>query len=341
MTRLIPLIQIRRWMASLTALLVALSLVTAHAADPTLVPLTSFMGDGWFAPAEGGYTYLGTANLERGLAFSPAALNGTAVHHLYLVSRNAGTFVRVLNAQTGAEVGSLNMTGVNSGAFFLNYVGVGGDGIIYGANLTTNASTSNFRIYKWTNESAVPSLFFNSPLAAFRAGDDFEVFGSGAATRFASGFGSAAGAPAFAFIDGAGVGSSVSVSGVAIGDYRLGLTFVDPNTLIGSQGTASRVTSYSSGTTGTLVGTNAVGANERAMDFATIGGKPWLATIDTASSLVRVYDMTVLTAPVHQHYRHTDREWKRHRLCRLGCGDGDDRHALCHEHEPGDPSVHV
>ena len=70
-----------------------------------LAPLASFGGgDGWLAPGEGGYGFLGTSNLERGIAFG----NGS----LYLVSRAGGNNVRILNPATGADVGSLNLSGV-------------------------------------------------------------------------------------------------------------------------------------------------------------------------------------------------------------------------------------
>ena len=53
---------------------------TAPAAN--LTALTSFGGgDGWLSPGEGGYAYLGTASLERSLAYNPVTGN------LLLVSR--------------------------------------------------------------------------------------------------------------------------------------------------------------------------------------------------------------------------------------------------------------
>jgi hypothetical protein len=40
-------------------------------------------------------------------------------NHLYLVSRNGGDFIRILDAQTGADLGALNLgTGVVSGGTF-------------------------------------------------------------------------------------------------------------------------------------------------------------------------------------------------------------------------------
>src|SRR5439155_12271835 len=82
-------------------------------AQVTMTALSSWGGgDGWLAPGEGGYTFLGTANNERGLGFG----NG----HVYLVSRSGGSNVRILDALTGADLGGLNMTGVSGGTFAVN-----------------------------------------------------------------------------------------------------------------------------------------------------------------------------------------------------------------------------
>src|SRR5882672_9653467 len=84
-------------------------------------------GDGWLAPGEGGYAFLGTANNERGLAYG----NG----HLYLVSRSGGNNVRILNPTTGADLGGLDVTGITGGTFAVDMVSVGADGAIYVGNL--------------------------------------------------------------------------------------------------------------------------------------------------------------------------------------------------------------
>src|SRR6267142_2562384 len=76
-------------------------------------PLNSFGGgDGWLAPGEGGYTFLATANNERGLAYGNA--------HVYLVSRFGGNNVRILDPLTAADLGGLNVTGISGGTFAVN-----------------------------------------------------------------------------------------------------------------------------------------------------------------------------------------------------------------------------
>ena len=79
----------RRTTIVLSLLTCAVAFVTtpwASAATITMAPLTTWSpnSDGWLAPGEGGYTFLGTGNNERGLAYG----NG----HVYLVSRSGGTF---------------------------------------------------------------------------------------------------------------------------------------------------------------------------------------------------------------------------------------------------------
>src|SRR5436190_2251882 len=112
-----------------------------------ITPLSTFGGgDGWLAPGEGGYTFLGTGSLERGLAYG----NG----HVYLVSRTGGSNVRILDSLTGTDLGGLNTTGLSGGTFVVNMAGASADGSIYVGNLTTLMSgTSPYKIYRWVNEA--------------------------------------------------------------------------------------------------------------------------------------------------------------------------------------------
>jgi len=104
-------------------------------------PLTGFGGpDGWMAPGEGGYTFLGTANNEREIAYGN--------NHLHFVSRNGGNNIRILDSNTGADLDALNNTGITGGTFAVNNVRVGGDGAIYVANLTTQSAASPYKVYR-------------------------------------------------------------------------------------------------------------------------------------------------------------------------------------------------
>src|ERR1017187_6604245 len=154
-------------------------------AQVTLAPLSSFGGgDGWLSPGEGGYTFLGTANNERGLAYG----NG----QLYLVSRNGGNNIRILDPITGADLGALNNAGISGGTFAVNMVGVGGDGVIYVANLTTQSTTSPYKVYSWGTIGSAPVVAYSGDagLAGSRVGDSFCVIGSGGSTLLAAGYNS-------------------------------------------------------------------------------------------------------------------------------------------------------
>jgi len=89
-SRLVEEPLMRRIVVSLHLTICAIFFISlASASAATITAYTSFGGgDGWLAPGEGGYTFLGTANNERGLAHG----NG----HVYLVSRSGGNSIRVL-----------------------------------------------------------------------------------------------------------------------------------------------------------------------------------------------------------------------------------------------------
>ncbi|MGE3310614.1 MAG: DUF4623 domain-containing protein [Limisphaerales bacterium] len=273
---------------------IALSLSTwaacssASAVNVLVSPLSSFgSGDGWFAPGEGGYTYLGTGNLERGLAFG----NG----ELYLVSRQGGVNVRRLSPITGTDLGGLDVTGIAGGTFAANMVGVGGDGAIYVGNLST-AANSNFKVYRWSDSGAAPTTAYDGAPGAPRLGDSFAVHGSGTETRIIA---SGSGTTGFALIDPTlSTGSLISVAGTGAGDYRLGITFADNDTVIGAQGTTPfRVTDIV-GTDGVLVASPATAsASERFIAYTVLAGVPLFASVDSVSSAVRIYDASDLASP--------------------------------------------
>ena len=90
---------------------------------------------------------------ERGVAYNP--LN----NHAYIVSRASGVLrVAILDGDTGAEIGFLNVTGITGGTFALSTISVAADGAIYAANLTTGSATSPYKIYRWADESSAPTV---------------------------------------------------------------------------------------------------------------------------------------------------------------------------------------
>jgi hypothetical protein len=283
---------------------VSLAASLSAPAQVTMTRLNSFGGDGWIAPGEGGYTFLGTANNERGLAFG----NG----HVYLVSRNGGNNIRILDQTTGADLGGLNTTGISGGTFPVNTIGVGGDGAIYVANLTTQSTTTPYTIYKWTSEISAPTVAYsgNGGLAGARVGDSLAAIGSGSSTLLAAGYGSApavAGNNGYAIINPtAGTASAIGFTGTPpnAGDFRLGLTFTDSSHLLGDQGSSLyRHTSFS-GTTGTLLGSPSIpdpaGATaDRLLAYTLLGGRSILAVQSIGDAHVSLYDVTDPNAPTY------------------------------------------
>lgn len=276
-------------------------------AQITISPVLDFGGgDGWLAPGEGGYAYLTTGNTERGLAYNPATGN------LLLVSRaNVGgnsLNIRILEETTGEDLGGLATgSGIISGGLFpINTVRVGEDGAIYVANMTTAApANGNFRVYRWADESATPTVAYDgAPLTGARIGDSLDLFGGGNSTRIAAGYNatpSIAGNNSYAIIDPiSGTATHVSFTGTPPnpGDFRLGMTFTDADHIIGTQGAASgstplQYTSFSGGS-GTLLASPSLSISPalRIMDYAVIGGVPLLATQSTGDAGVRIYDLS-------------------------------------------------
>lgn len=278
----------------------ALSVIGSASAAITLSPMTSwgFNGDGWWAPGENGITYLANDNNQRSLAVNP--VNGS----VYLANALS---VRVLDKNSGASVGLFNTTGITGGARALNTVGVASDGSIYAANLTTAAAATGanqFKVYKWANEAAALAAGPSNPyagdagLAGARIGDDLDVWGGQLAAGY-SNTPAITGNNGFATIDlstSTLTRQAFAATPPNAGDFRLSIAGVDGDTLFGTQSSGSsgrlRLADFSGGSASLTASIQLASASERGMDYAVIGGVPVLATVDTAISVVRLYDLT-------------------------------------------------
>lgn len=271
----------------------------------SISPLISFGSGGWLAPNGyngSAYAYLTVNDTERGLAYGN--------NHLYLVSRNGGDFVRVLDPQTGADQGALNLGNgiVTGGTFDVNMITLAADGAIYVGNLATGPAA--FTVYRWANDlpTTTPTVAYTGvPLAAARIGDSLTAFGSGSATLLAAGFNnlpSVAGDNGFAIIaptTGTSTAVGFSSSPPAAGDFRLGISFTDSGHVIGTQGGSGTPLLYTSfsGASGALLASAALAsADERPLSFALVAGFPLMAAIGTADSHISLYDMTDPSQPV-------------------------------------------
>ncbi|PWU10130.1 MAG: hypothetical protein C5B50_26085 [Verrucomicrobia bacterium] len=291
----------------LTAHCLVLGSLSANA-QVTLNPLTSWGNNGWLAPG-GADHYVTTGTTERGLAYG----NG----HVYLVSRaNVGgnaINIRIMDPNTGADLGGLATSGISGGTFAVNAAGVGGDGTIYVCNVTSADSSANpFKVYSWATESATPTVAYSSGtlLSNGRIGDALAANGSGASTTLVVGISNANPSAPF---KGYGIvnppantGTAVTVSAANTTDFRLSLSFTDSSHVIGTEmdsGTPYyRYTSFS-GSSGTLIASPTIPdpgnkKADRLLSYTVIGGRAILAVANTVDSHVSIYDVTDPINPV-------------------------------------------
>jgi PEP-CTERM motif len=297
----------RRITASLALLISASVFLSPSASAINLTPYTSFGGgDGWLAPGENGYTFLGTAGTERGLAFGH--------DHLYLVSRNGGNNVRILDKNSGADVGALITPPeiISGGTFPLNNVAVSDEGFIYVANLTTAANTGAgaFRVYSWTSEAALPLLVYSgdTDLPGARVGDDLAAIGSGYSTLLISGYGSSpsvVGNNGFAIVGPLSGAAHALFFGTqpAAGEFRSSVTFIDANYLLGAGGSSFYRYVRLDANQGTILASPSIpdpagASGDRLLAYTTLNGKGLLAIQNTVNAHVSIYDVTNPAAPV-------------------------------------------
>src|SRR6185436_8759832 len=100
-----------------------------------------------------------------------------------IVSRNVALRVAIVDGDTGADLGSLNVSGVAGGTFALSMITVAEDGAIYGANLSGGTTAPpSFKVYRWATESSAPVVIFNgNPGGTLngRWGDNIDSRGEG------------------------------------------------------------------------------------------------------------------------------------------------------------------
>jgi hypothetical protein len=286
----------------------------AQAVTISMQALTSFGSSGWLQPSafpgDASVVSTGTGDRIRSIAFNPVSGN-----LLYA----SGTSLYSLNASSGSGFTQLSNSGVSGGSAsggitrVLGTVAVTGDGVIYGSNLSTNSTTTAYKVYRWANESATPSAHYsgNAGLAGARVGDNLAANGSDGTGLLAAGFSnspSVSGNNSFTTVttgNSGGTAAAVAYTGGAAGDYRLGISFADADTVLGAQGgsSSSRVREVSFlGTSGTLDFSIALNApsTERGLLYFSAYGTPLLATQEWGSgstiNTVRLYNASNLLA---------------------------------------------
>ena len=118
--------------------------------------------------------WVGTGNSCRGLAYGKMGAN----ERVFVVSREGGNLVHILNAATGADLGTLPMgTGVVTGSYFvINDAGMTEDGVLLVGSMAL--AGGEFKVYRWNTETGDPTLAISYPAALGRMGDKITVTGN-------------------------------------------------------------------------------------------------------------------------------------------------------------------
>ena len=174
----------------ITALAVAQLQFSCPAQALRLQPLATFgpNGDGTVRPGDLWFLTSDGNRYQRGMAYNPTT------GHLIIVNRFpiGSETINVVDAHTGAEVGSLDQSGRSIGGsanFAYNMVGVAEDGAIYVGNLTTSSTLVEFNLYRWASETNAQTVVFGpgNPGSLVpgnsRWGDTLAVRGSGISTE--------------------------------------------------------------------------------------------------------------------------------------------------------------
>ncbi|GJQ61889.1 MAG: hypothetical protein SCALA702_09420 [Melioribacteraceae bacterium] len=115
-------------------------------------------------------TWFDTGNLTRG--FDYGEIGGE--ERLFVVSRNGGNFIYILDAASGDSLGHLDATGIAGGTYNVSDVAVSDDGVVFVCNLAINGE---FRVYQYNDISAAYSAVITADGTNRRLGDKFEITG--------------------------------------------------------------------------------------------------------------------------------------------------------------------
>ena len=136
------------------------------------------------APGTAGYDLVITNDQIRGVAYNPVSGN-----FLYIRRTGTSTGIKIkrVAGETGALLSDMNTDSavVFGGVATLGAMAVADDGVVYACNISgTGTTTPTLRMYRWTNETSVPVLAYNSDLngTVARVGDGMAVRGSGTDT---------------------------------------------------------------------------------------------------------------------------------------------------------------
>ena len=201
--------------------------VTSQVATLTVKPV--FQTGGWsvlWSLASNARYYLASN--------SPPDTSGMAVNpttgRLLLVN-HTGPHVKLLDADSNADLGELNTSGVAVGIYMLQLIGVADDGVVYAGNLTYTPKYTAFQVHRWANDdpATVSTLAYSGDpgAGAFdRWGDTLAVRGAGTNTQIIVGPRTNNFVAIFTTTNGTNFASKlITVADAPIGAFAQGLAF--------------------------------------------------------------------------------------------------------------------
>jgi len=190
----------------------------------------------WRIPAgANGYTYLSpTDNNTRGIGYDAIS------NRVVVSSISGGTALYLLDGNTGANLGTLDLSGANlgGGTFQIDQVVVADDGAVYAGNLALAGQT--FNLNRWaapaTNEIAInaynDAFFATLSSSGDRWGDTMTVRGAGTSTEILLGSRGGTNVALLTTLDGANFTASViAISNAPAGFAANGIAFGAGNRL--------------------------------------------------------------------------------------------------------------
>ena len=138
-------------------------------------------GDG--ATALSQYDFITDGNIE-----NPAWLNSSSIRRI--LQRNGKLYVLttdpkiiVINVETQEIIKELELTGITGGSSILSDIAFSADDVLLACNKITDASaTTMFKVYKWENDDAAPTVLFTTQKQAnttnAEIGETFTVAGA-------------------------------------------------------------------------------------------------------------------------------------------------------------------
>ncbi len=206
--------------------------VTSFTAHLTVLP-PGVLTPVWTV-APGSRAYLtASGNNQRGMGYNPVS------KHVLVVNRAGSLSVNVMDGATGADMGTMSVAGISGGTFPLLVIGVADDGVIYGANFGSVSGTTP-TIYRWANESAIPTIAYKGDpangTAARQWGNVLCVRGSGTNTQILLPTGGQEFVAVLTTTDGTNFAANL-ISGIPTGTIMEGAAFGAGNTFWGKADT--------------------------------------------------------------------------------------------------------